>query len=130
MKQCSVCLAPVGRNSRKLLCTTHRVKKWVQENRERSNNIKLAYVKRHKDNRIESIKKYKEANRQRVNAWAVLQYHVSNGDIEKPVVCSKCKLQKELHAHHPDISRPLDVVWVCALCHKGEHGYEIGVVYA
>ena len=34
--------------------------------------------------------------------------------------CSVCKEPKS-QAHHPDYSKPLFVVWLCALCHGAEH---------
>ncbi len=33
--------------------------------------------------------------------------------------CTKCGLKAE--AHHPDYSKPLDVVWLCKIHHKIEH---------
>lgn len=125
MKTCKICNKQIGLNSKSLLCQYHYLKKWTTENRERSNEIKRAYVRRNPDKRKQSIDKYRDLNRKRVNAWAVLEYHVNNGDIDKPLECSICKLIKPLHAHHPDINKPLYVKWVCASCHKSEHGYQI-----
>lgn len=130
MKNCTNCEVELGRRNTTGFCRACRVKKWVAEHRERSNEIKKKYVKEHATERYETLKKYKENNRKRVNAWAVLQYHVNNGDLDKPNTCSICDAKRPLHAHHPDINRPLYVKWVCASCHKIEHGFEIGVKYA
>lgn len=38
--------------------------------------------------------------------------------IRKP--CERCGEQKS-QKHHPDYSKPLDVVWLCRPCHEIEH---------
>lgn len=35
--------------------------------------------------------------------------------------CKQCGASKA-QAHHPDYSKPLDVVWLCDPCHRAEHG--------
>lgn len=35
--------------------------------------------------------------------------------------CETCGKHKT-DAHHPDYSKPLEVVWLCRSCHKKEHG--------
>jgi len=39
--------------------------------------------------------------------------------IEEP--CQRCGLTKNIHMHHEDYSKPLDVVWLCAKCHTARH---------
>jgi ribosomal protein S27AE len=34
--------------------------------------------------------------------------------------CSRCGAPKT-HAHHEDYRKPLDVIWLCAPCHKQRH---------
>jgi hypothetical protein len=49
---------------------------------------------------------------------------VRTGLLEKPDRCEQCGARPpphRLHAHHPDYSRPLDVRWLCSLCHGQEH---------
>jgi hypothetical protein len=35
--------------------------------------------------------------------------------------CSICGTEKEVHGHHKDYSKPLDVIWLCARCHHRIH---------
>lgn len=39
--------------------------------------------------------------------------------------CSKCGSNENVHAHHEDYSKPLDVTWLCVLCHRREHAQDI-----
>ncbi len=44
------------------------------------------------------------------------------GTIARPQECPRCGSQgKEIHAHHEDYSRPLDVRWLCEGCHFQLH---------
>jgi hypothetical protein len=40
------------------------------------------------------------------------------GDVIKPLKCSCCGSARNLEAHHPDYSKPLEVEWLCSLCHS------------
>lgn len=46
---------------------------------------------------------------------------VRKGELVRPDRCESCHAEKKLEAHHDDYSRPLDVRWLCRLCHKGWH---------
>lgn len=49
---------------------------------------------------------------------------VRDGRLIKPLGCSRCGIippRRQLHAHHDDYSRPLDVEWICSMCHGLEH---------
>lgn len=37
-----------------------------------------------------------------------------------PMPCEMCN-EKKVEMHHPDYSRPLDIVWLCASCHRHIH---------
>ena len=50
--------------------------------------------------------------------------------IDKPDYCSKCGEKSIIHGHHENYSKPLDVIWLCHLCHVAEHkesGYQDSV---
>lgn len=76
----------------------------------------------------ESIKKTRRAwlNKNPVAraAHIILGNAVKRGDMVKPKFCSRCgkhDKSRNIHAHHHDYSRPLDVEWICAKCHYDEH---------
>jgi ribosomal protein L44E len=50
---------------------------------------------------------------------------VALGQIERPDACEKCgyvgRATRDIHGHHDDYSRPLDVRWLCSSCHKRHH---------
>jgi len=46
-----------------------------------------------------------------------LNYAIRHGEIKRPKICKRCRKHKRITAHHKDYSRPLDVMWLCYLCH-------------
>jgi hypothetical protein len=41
--------------------------------------------------------------------------------VVKPTVCEGCGAEKRLHGHHEDYGKPLEVRWLCGMCHKARH---------
>lgn len=45
--------------------------------------------------------------------------------IKKPIICSQCRcramVKRDIHAHHRDYSKPLEVDWLCRSCHSQLH---------
>ena len=50
-----------------------------------------------------------------------LRHYVASGKIIKPTICTKCGKMTILHGHHFDYSKPLEVIWLCPLCHEALH---------
>lgn len=50
-----------------------------------------------------------------------LRRAVRTGEIIKPLRCEKCGVEEELHGHHADYTKPLEVTWLCARCHRQAH---------
>jgi hypothetical protein len=60
-----------------------------------------------------AVKKYELSHPKRRESWNLCQY-IST----KPcIVCG----EKKVDRHHPDINKPLEVVFLCRLHHKQEH---------
>lgn len=54
----------------------------------------------------------------------ILGNAVRDGKVIKLAECSRClktPLRRNLHGHHHDYSKPLDVEWICVECHGLEH---------
>lgn len=57
----------------------------------------------------------------RRKAHSIVNYALRSGQIKKAEHCLNCGAGEGLEAHHPDYSRPLDVVWLCVPCHRQTH---------
>jgi hypothetical protein len=68
----------------------------------------------------EAIQKQSEKGKAR-NA---LRIAVHAGKIIKPEKCERCKTDGYVEGHHPDYSKPLEVVWLCRPCHRKVHWKE------
>lgn len=68
--------------------------------------------------KVEVTEAYRKQFPQRVRANQAVSYAIRTGRLKKHpcMVCGEKAL-----AHHPDYSRPLDVVWLCQPHHKQAH---------
>jgi hypothetical protein len=48
---------------------------------------------------------------------------VRDGRLKKAPECEICSISGDLHGHHEDYSKPLEVIWVCTACHVFIHKY-------
>lgn len=69
----------------------------------------------------EAVYRSMKKHREKQNARAQIQYALKTGKITKPKICSSCHEEKEIHGHHEDYSKPLDVTWLCRSCHSDRH---------
>lgn len=68
-----------------------------------------------------AYKRYPE----KVTARHALVQAVKSGRVQKPEVCDNCGASGKIHGHHPDYSKPLDVMWLCNPCHRDVHGFSL-----
>jgi hypothetical protein len=117
-------------------CVKSRVKKHREENidRIREYDAKRANWPRRIAARKEytktvsgklSIKKAKKSYAERYplkNAARILfRSAIKNKKIVKQDFCSECGSKTKIEGHHDDYFKPLDVRWLCELCHKEWH---------
>lgn len=65
----------------------------------------------------------KESDIKKIRARKILQTAVKVGHMIRPSNCEKCsKLSERIQAHHNDYDKPLEVIWLCKICHSHKHG--------
>jgi hypothetical protein len=62
---------------------------------------------------------WRQRNPEKVMAERVLNRAIKDGVIER-MPCEVCGNPKS-HGHHPDYTKPLEVIWLCAKHHAEEH---------
>lgn len=67
----------------------------------------------------------------KVRARSAVLTAMKAGTLLKPSVCSACGgAPGRIEAHHPDYAKPLEVMWLCSLCHGAEHRRELAAPVA
>lgn len=69
-----------------------------------------------------------KTDKAKARARSLLRGAVARGDIIRPEECEECGTvsvrsdgRTSIQGHHEDYARPLDVRWLCPLCHKKAH---------
>lgn len=71
---------------------------------------------RNKERNRKEVRRYGERNKEKVKAKKQAQYKVKiKGE------CVMCGKERALIRHHPDYSKPLEVILLCKNCHDEEH---------
>jgi hypothetical protein len=94
-------------------------KERVIQNQERIDRYKTENPKKYKQIHQQKIE-WAKRNRHKRNAQQKLSRALLNGTVLRPDRCELCDDTK-VQAHHPNYSKPLDVIWLCASCHSEEH---------
>jgi len=68
----------------------------------------------------EKIKEYLLTKEGKIKhkARSIVNNHLKQNKLIKPLKCNKCKLVKKLEAHHEDHLKPLEIIWCCKKCHR------------
>lgn len=72
----------------------------------------------YKESHAKSMSRYRNSHPDRYKARNAVGNAVRDGKLIR-LPCFVCG--EKAHAHHPDYSRPLDVVWLCQKHHKEAH---------
>ena len=118
-----------------------RVKVWRQKNKEKVSDCQRRYKEAHREehreyyadwykingrtrttNDAERNLEWKQTFPERVKIYTQVLGAVKRGEVVKPSMCPKCLRKTRLHAHHYNYEHFMNFVWVCASCHKKEHG--------
>ena len=93
----------------------------------RCENDSVREYDRRRGNRqsAEYRRRYKERFPAKSKAQNAVNNAVRDGRLAKPDCCQECGSTFAIHGHHDDYAKPLEVRWLCALCHRrwhSEHG--------
>lgn len=117
--ECRVCQKIVNDAYRDRLgvILKERYRTWRDNHREQFNEALRRWAKR-------NAGRYPYQNTIQVQARRAIAWRVRDGYLVKPTQCSRCGRKpgsRKLHAHHKDYRKPLQVEWLCSLCHGKEH---------
>lgn len=81
------------------------------------------YQKIHPEVGRKAVKKWVGINPEKVKAQQMIRQEIFKGRMfpVKSLMCKKCEVKTAQHYHHPDYSKPLEVIPLCAKCHRREH---------
>lgn len=88
------------------------IEKVREYDRERSK-----YPHRKKQNAMNIIK-MREKIPNMVSAHLKVKRAIDKGILIRPKVCSCCGKEKKTEAHHDNYKKPLEVIWLCRICHS------------
>jgi len=67
-------------------------------------------------------KKWLSQNEEKRACHVILGNAVRDGRVLKPSACENCGAENcRIEGHHKDYAKPLDVIWLCKLCHVEQH---------
>lgn len=103
-------------------------KKDVRENRAanidyyREYDIARSKTEKRKSLNTKLTKRYRVINKVKYAAHSLVSNEIRSGRMKKPDACSQCDSKdRVIHGHHDDYTKPLDVRWLCVICHKKWH---------
>ena len=95
-------------------------KRRYRENPERKARC-MASTKLYPEAHAKANKKYRSQNPKKWEAHCAVNNAVRDGKLVKPDTCQECGSSGIIHGHHDDYRKPLDVRWLCPVCHYAWH---------
>lgn len=69
---------------------------------------------------VENARQWRKDNPVAYRAQTAVNNAIRDGRLTK-LACQSCGSNDNINAHHHDYYKPLDVTWLCALCHQRLH---------
>jgi hypothetical protein len=91
------------------------VRRWRKDNREKSREAVRRWQKEHPKEFAASVRMWEKQHPLELSAGRKARSKTTLADI-----CELCGAKAQ-HRHHPDYSKPLLVIHLCARCHKQIH---------
>ena len=98
------------------------------ENREKQLADMRRYYQNHKDRWVawraanperhrESVRLWQSRHPERYVAQRLVKQAIKVGDLVPSSTCELCGISGPVEAHHHDYRKPLEVEWLCTVCH-------------
>lgn len=87
--------------------------KWYREEYTKTTQYRIMHSQK--------AQEYKKSHREAIKAHNKVTKAIISGKLVRPGFCSQCNSTGKIEAHHPDYSKPLEVVFLCVKCHMEEH---------
>lgn len=99
----------------------------------RNNPERLAEIEKKKNEKRKDDPEYKrkKIEYQRIHRKSIVMQ--SHNAVErylkksKPRYCEVCKTRPARYGHHPNYEKPLEIQWLCPLCHNRFHHSIMGI---
>lgn len=98
-----------------------RDRRYRAANPERLREANKRYRTENPDQVRETSERYRAGNPEKRRAHYAVNSAIRAGKLVPARTCEKCDTASKLEAHHEDYSRPLDVMWLCRICHNARH---------
>jgi hypothetical protein len=80
------------------------------------------YVGDRRERNLQAAKARRATPGPKRDAQTAVGNAVRDGRLIKPDACSQCsRTGIRLEGHHDDYGKPLEVIWLCARCHRRRH---------
>lgn len=109
--QCRQCMNEWRKENGKKIRSSERYKSRMRE-----------WLKTEKGKKLKrrQFDKWVRANPQKRQAQSVVNNAIASGQIER-APCVICGAENNVHGHHDNYARPIDVIWLCPTHHHERH---------
>ena len=121
--QCKNCLKTAVNANRKKKSEYYKkydAQRFKSDPRVKERHDRYAKSKQGKIAGSRSKKKWQEKNILKRAAHVIIGNAIRDGKVTRKDCCA-CGSNKNIHAHHDDYAKPLNVRWLCAACHSQWH---------
>lgn len=98
-----------------------------KEYRENNPEKQKIYRKRYREKNTVKLRRNEQNKEKKIHttlegkARKAVYLAIKRGEFFRHNKCQMCNLECKTEAHHKDYNYPLEVIWVCKLCHSGIH---------
>ena len=108
----------LGRDGSCKVCRRKQNSEYQKKYRKTENGIA-----RRRKNRMVRNKKKSGRSIKLKNIYSTVYRALKKGMLTKPSGCQMCGSKEYIQGHHEDYSKPLEVMWLCSMCHLDLHKY-------